>query len=363
LPQPHHEGGQTSKPSSFSDRQSHLENAGVVAKGSRPAEPRTADAPKIGRGDFKTDDFVAIGKLVLATLFTARALHSTIAGMEFRTLISAAQLAEHISDGDWVTVDCRFSLDNVEWGRGEFAKTHVSGAVYAHLNEDLSGLVVRGETGRHPLPDVEMLSRTLSGFGIDDNVQVVAYDDSDGAIAARLWWLLRWLGHDRVAVLDGGWQSWSATNGPTGNNVVAPTARTFTPRRRDERTVDVDDVATIRTDPAWRLVDSRIAERFRGEFEPIDPVAGHIPGAINIPHPDNAGDDGKFLASAALRDRFERVLGNHPIDRTVFYCGSGITATRNLLAVAHAGLGDARLYPGSWSEWITDPTRPVATGE
>ncbi len=282
--------------------------------------------------------------------------------MEFKTLISSAQLAEHLDDEDWVVVDCRFSLDNVQWGRGEFTTSHIVGAVYAHLDEDLSGPVIRGKTGRHPLPDVDALSGTLSRWGIDNGVQVVAYDDSGGAIAARLWWLLRWSGHDRVAVLDGGWQGWLATESPTEQDVTVPTARTFTPSLRDELIVDVDGVAKLRTDPTWRLVDSRIAERYRGEFEPIDPVAGHIPGAINIPHPDNVGNDGKFLSPAVLRDRFNNILGRHPIERTVFYCGSGVTASRNLLAVAHAGLGDARIYPGSWSEWIADPNRPIATG-
>jgi len=283
--------------------------------------------------------------------------------MSYETVISVEDLAARVGHPEWAVVDCRFSLGDVEKGRRDYVAAHVPGAVYAHLDEDLSSPVIPGTTGRHPLPDVEAIARTLSSWGVDEKVQVVAYDDAGGAIAARLWWILQWLGHHGAAVLDGGWPRWKGCDRPVREGVESRPPRTFTPRPRSERLVQASEVEAIRSDPAWRLVDSREVERFRGEVEPIDPVAGHIPGALNAPHPKVADAEGTFLSRDDLRSHFRSLLGDVPPAHTVFYCGSGVTAARNLLAYAHAGLGDARLYPGSWSEWIADPARPVATGK
>jgi thiosulfate/3-mercaptopyruvate sulfurtransferase len=279
--------------------------------------------------------------------------------MSYTTLISAAELAQYLDDPAWAIIDCRFSLADTERGRRDYLAAHVPGALYVHLDEDLSSPVVAGQTGRHPLPDPELFARTLGEWGIGDGVQVVVYDDSTGGIAARLWWMLRWLGHDAVALLDGGWAHWLRDELPVRGGAESRPQSIFDARPRAHMLVDTAAVETINRDqPTW-LFDSRTADRYRGENETIDPVAGHIPGAICAPYPDNAGPDGLFLPKEALKARFETLLGNMPAAQAVFYCGSGVTAAHNLLAMAHAGLGDGRLYAGSWSEWIVDPSRPV----
>ena len=280
--------------------------------------------------------------------------------MPYTTLISAAELAEHLDDPGWAIVDCRFALADTERGRRDFQAAHIPGARYAHLDEDLSGPVLAGLTGRHPLPDIESFAQTLGGWGIGDGVQVVVYDDATGGIAARLWWMLRWLGHDEVAVLDGGWAQWSRAGLPVQSDPGSRPARVFAIRPRPDLLVDTAEVVAKSQDRPAVLFDSRTADRYRGENENIDPVAGHIPGAINAPYPDNVDPDGLFLPRETLQARFEALLAETPADQAIFYCGSGVTAAHNLLAMAHAGLGDARLYAGSWSEWITDPARPVA---
>ena len=283
--------------------------------------------------------------------------------MTFRTLISPQTLFSHLRDPHWVVVDCRFWLDDPEKGRRDYRQAHIPGAVYAHLDEDLSAPPVPGRTGRHPLPEPDALAAHLTAWGIGNDCQVVAYDDRGGAIAARLWFLLRWLGHDAVAVLDGGFPAWEAAGLPTGAELPAPQPRPFTPRLRPHLVVAVEEVeAIVRGETARLLCDSRTPERYRGEQEPLDPVAGHIPGAPSLPYPDNLGPDGRFLPVEQLRARFLAAWEGRPAGETVFYCGSGVTAAHNLLAVMHAGLGEARLYAGSWSEWITDPRRPIATG-
>jgi len=282
--------------------------------------------------------------------------------MAFTTLIDPETLQAHLDDPDWVVVDCRFSLSDPAYGRRAYQDAHIPGAVYAHLDEDLSGPIVPGRTGRHPLPDPDRLAQKLGAWGIDNRTQVVAYDDAGGAFAARLWWLLGWLGHDAVAVLDGGWSRWVREGRPVRSGIETRSPRTFVPRIRPERVVSADEVLQHLHDPAWRLLDARAPARYRGEQEPIDPVAGHIPGAVNAPFAENLTPDGTFRPSEQLRQRFEALLGDVPSERVVCYCGSGVTAAHNLLAMAHAGLPGARLYAGSWSEWITDPRRPVARG-
>ncbi|HEY7347166.1 MAG TPA: sulfurtransferase [Ktedonobacterales bacterium] len=281
----------------------------------------------------------------------------------YQTLITASELAQKLSAPDWAIVDCRFSLGDSERGRSDYVQAHIPGAVYAHLNEDLSGPIAPGKTGRHPLPSIETFAQVLSNWGIDGSVQVVAYDESDGSMAAaRLWWMLRWMGHEAAAVLDGGWRQWQKAGYPVAAGVERRAPRAFIPQVRGELAVSADAVLANLRDPNARLLDVRSGERYRGEKEPIDPVAGHIPGAINAPFADMLGDDGRFLSPEALRARFQALLGGVPPEQAIFYCGSGVTSAHELLALAHAGLGDGRLYAGSWSEWITDPHRPTATG-
>lgn len=277
------------------------------------------------------------------------------------TLLSIEELVANIGRPDWRIIDCRFSLADTEAGRKSYSEGHLSGALYAHLDEDLSGLVVPGKTGRHPLPDIGKLIALFSRWAIDKNTQVVAYDGGNGMAASRLWWLLRYLGHERVAVLNGGFAAWithpaaSVTNEPT----ALPAACAFEARAPLCGVADALQVEHLRQDPAFVLVDSREPYRYRGESEPIDPVAGHIPGAVNAFFMDNLSEDGLFLPPEQLRERFAPLLDGRPAQQAVFYCGSGVSACHNILAIAHAGLGSATLYPGSWSEWITDPKRAI----
>jgi thiosulfate/3-mercaptopyruvate sulfurtransferase len=282
--------------------------------------------------------------------------------MNYTTLISTIDLAVHLDDPAWAIFDARFSLADAERGRRDYARSHLPGAIYAHLNDDLSGPVVPGRTGRHPLPDVDAIARFFSRHGVDDRVQVVAYDDAGGAMAVRVWWLLRWLGHRAVAVLDGGWPKWLAEARPVTAQPAARPARVFVPQIQSGWWWTSDEVAARRADAACKILDARNADRYRGENETIDPVAGHIPGAVSAPYAANLNPDGTFRPVAALRDYYQSLLGQTPAERAVVYCGSGVTAAHNILAMEHAGLGIARLYAGSWSEWITDPARPVATG-
>ena len=282
--------------------------------------------------------------------------------MSYTTLISTQDLVAHLDGPNWVVVDCRFALTDTALGRREYQQSHIAGAIYAHLDEDLSGPIIPGKTSRHPLPEIEKFAQTLSNWGIDNNTQVVAYDAMGGAFAARLWWMLRWLGHESAAVLDGGWPRWEKEGHPVRSGVESRELRAFTPHPRPELLVEADDVLKLRTDPNHHLFDSRSADRYRGENETLDPVAGHIPGAVCLPYAGNLGADGAFLSPEVLKARFEEQLGDIPCERAVFYCGSGVTAAHNVLAMVHAGLGEAKLYAGSWSEWITDPERPMATG-
>jgi thiosulfate/3-mercaptopyruvate sulfurtransferase len=280
----------------------------------------------------------------------------------YTTLISPQELAANLNNSNWAVVDCRFALTDTEQGRREYQQSHIIGAVYAHLDEDLSGPIIPGQTGRHPLPAIETFAQMLAKWGIDNHTQVVAYDSAGGAMASRLWWMLRWLGHRAVAVLDGGWPAWQRKGLPTRSGDETRGPKTFTPHPRPELLAQADDVLRLCTNPAYRLFDARSADRYRGENETLDPVAGHIPGALSLPYGGNLDKDGSFLPAGQLKARFKAHFGDIPAERTIFYCGSGVTAAHNALAVAHAGLGEAKLYAGSWSEWITDPSRPVETG-
>jgi thiosulfate/3-mercaptopyruvate sulfurtransferase len=282
----------------------------------------------------------------------------------YNTLLSTEDLAANIGRPDWRIIDCRFSLADTEAGRSAYAEGHIPGALYAHLDEDLSGPIIPGKTGRHPLPDMDKLIGLFSRWGIEKSTQVVAYDDKSGMAASRLWWLLRYLGHEQVAVLDGGFAAWSAHPGAlvTNEPTAPPTPSPFEVRAHLCGVADALQVEHLREDAAFVLVDSREPYRYRGESEPIDAVAGHIPGAVNAFFMDNlTSEDGRFLSSEQLRERFNLVLDGRPAQQAVFYCGSGVSACHNILAVAHAGLGSATLYPGSWSEWITDPNRATSS--
>ena len=279
--------------------------------------------------------------------------------MTYQTLISTHELARHLDDPGWAIVDCRFALDDDELGRRDYLKSHIPGAVYAHLNEDLAGLVIPGVTGRHPLPQVDVFITKLTTWGIGSSVQVVVYDDRGGAYAARLWWMLRWLGHEAVALLDGGWTKWEREKRPVKSGVDTRPARSFVPHLRPELYASQVEVDAMRLDKDFLVMDARNSERYKGETEPIDPVAGHIPGAKSAPFAENLAPDGTFLPKDVLRERYQKLLGNIPAQRVASYCGSGVTAAHNLVALAHAGLGDGRLYVGSWSEWITNPELPI----
>lgn len=281
--------------------------------------------------------------------------------MTYTTLISTSEFAERLDEPDCVIIDCRFSLDRTERGWEDYLRAHIPGALYAHLDEDLSGEVIPGTTGRHPLPSIGEVADTFSRWGIAEGVQVVAYDDAGGSVAARLWWMLRWQGHDAVAVLDGGWVQWQREDRPVAKGIQERAPRPFTPRPRPELLVSAEEAG--RASPEVPLLDARAAERYRGEHEPIDPVAGHIPGALCAPFSQNLTTEGRFRTPDELRARFEPMLGDAPADRAVCYCGSGVTGAHNVLAMEHTGLKGARLYAGSWSEWITDPSRAIATGD
>ena len=281
--------------------------------------------------------------------------------MAFTTLINSETLAAHLADPAFATIDCRYSLDDEKWGEREYVARHVPGAVYAHLGHDLAGTRT-GRNGRHPLPDAAVLRRTFGRLGISREVQVVAYDQDTGMYASRLWWLLRWLGHDAVAVLDGGFTRWLAQGRPTSAGEETRAAREFTGSPRSEMSVGADEVAKLLKNRGWRLVDARAPERYRGDTEPIDKVAGHIPGASNHFFKWNLDEGGAFRSPEELRHRLQAALGEVPPEHVVCYCGSGVTACHNLLALEHAGLRGAKLYPGSWSEWSSDPSRPMEKG-
>jgi thiosulfate/3-mercaptopyruvate sulfurtransferase len=276
----------------------------------------------------------------------------------FTTLISVADVAAHLDDAGWVVCDCRHDLADVEAGRRAYAESHIPGARFVHLDEDLSAHKT-GRNGRHPLPDPDKFARRLGELGIANGKQVVAYDASGGPYAARLWWMLRWLGHDAAAVLDGGWNAWVKAQHPVTNQIPRIAAARFVPRLRPEAALDAKAVAARVGKPGPLLLDARIPGRFRGENETLDPVAGHIPGAVNRPWQLNLETDGRFKTAGELRKEFGETLTGRAPERVTHYCGSGVTACHNLLAMEIAGLTGSLLYPGSWSEWCSDPARPV----
>ncbi len=280
--------------------------------------------------------------------------------MSHTTLIPTATLAAHLSDPDWLVADCRFELSDRESGRRAYLAAHIPGAIHADLERDLSAPVTAA-TGRHPLPPVAELESTFSRFGISGRTQVVAYDAGGGAYAARLWWMLRWLGHGAVAVLDGGFAAWTAEGRAVTAAEPGRTAARFVARPRPHMICAADEIPRALA-LGGTLVDVRGAERFRGDVEPLDAVAGHVPGAVNLPFLENLGPDGRFRDPAALAALWRERTGVVPGRAVVCMCGSGVTACQGLLALESAGVSGGRLYAGSWSEWIRDPSRPVARG-
>lgn len=281
--------------------------------------------------------------------------------MKYTTLVSVSDLAAHLDDVAWVVCDCRHDLVKTAVGREAYAQAHIPGARFVQVDNDLSAPLT-GRNGRHPLPDPVKFVARLGELGIDSAKQVVTYDASGSAYAARLWWMLRWVGHESVAVLDGGWNAWTAARQRVTAESPAVTPLRFSPTYRMDL---ARDAAALISGPDKRrpiLVDARSPDRFRGENETLDPVAGHIPGARNRFFRLNLGTDGRFKPATALRAEFNELLGATTPSDVVHYCGSGVTACHNLLAMEIAGLAGSRLYPGSWSEWIADRSRPVATG-
>ena len=274
------------------------------------------------------------------------------------TLVAADELARNLESADWVVCDCRHDLADYGAGRRAYEESHVPGARFLHLDEDLSGPKT-GTNGRHPLPHPLTLALRLGALGVDNTKQVVAYDASGGCYAARLWWMLRWVGHTRVAVLDGGWQAWTAGGYPATAERPKVPPTTYTLRPRADFAVDAPAVAAQLKDPDGAVLDARSEDRFRGENETLDPVAGHIPGAVNRFFKLNLDGSGRFKSPDTLRQEFADMLGQRDPRAIVHQCGSGVTACHNLLAMEHAGLRGSKLYPGSWSEWVSDPSRPV----
>lgn len=261
-----------------------------------------------------------------------------------------------------VIIDCRFSLANPQSGNDAYQISHLPKAHYADLESDLSGVIDPGKTGRHPLPTIEACTALFRSWGINSESQVVAYDDMGGMIGSRLWWMLRWLGHERVAVLDGGWQAWAAAGYPTSGEVTEVSKGDFAPSPHPEYLAELKDIVSFLETQDGIMIDSRASERYLGEVEPIDRIAGRIPGSVNSPHSKTQAADGFFGSEQDLNELFRPLLRGVAPDKAIFYCGSGVTAARNLLAMDHIGLGMGKLYVGSWSEWITYPDLPKVVG-
>ena len=280
--------------------------------------------------------------------------------MAHTTLVSTAELAAHLDDPTWVVFDCRHDLAKPDSGARAYATAHIPGARFLHLDRDLSAPPT-GKNGRHPLPDPPVFMRTLGAAGVDSSKQVIACDAQTGVYAARLWWMLRWLGHENVAVLDGGYAKWTHEARPVSSAVPQPAPAHFAGQRR-AISVDADDVMRSLGQPGRILIDARAPDRYRGENETLDPVGGRILGSLNRFFRDNLDASGCFKPAADLRQAFAALLGNTPPDAVVHSCGSGVSACHNLLAMEIAGLPGSRLYPGSWSEWCSDPSRPTEKG-
>ena len=276
-------------------------------------------------------------------------------------VIDPVAAAQRLSDPHTLVVDCRADLVDYGLGLRVYQAAHIPGAVQASLDAELSGPASVG-TGRHPLPSPQQFAATLSRWGVKPTTRIIAYDQGPGAYAARLWWLLRARGHQAVQVLDGGWAAWTAAGLPVETTAPAPRPASVVAPVPFAGVVEAEQVLTALREATAVVIDARGADRYAGQNETLDPVGGHIPGALNRPFTDNLGSDGRFKSAAALREQWLARLGDRPARQMISSCGSGITACHNLLALSVAGLEGGRLYAGSWSHWIRDPSRPVATG-
>ncbi|VXC39984.1 putative 3-mercaptopyruvate sulfurtransferase [Pseudomonas sp. 8Z] len=284
--------------------------------------------------------------------------------MSLAQLIDSQALASRLHSPDLVLLDCRFALEDPAYGRRSYLEGHIPGAHFLDLEQDLSAPVVKGVTGRHPLPDPSVLVERLRLCGLRPDSQVVLYDDGPGAFAARAWWLLLWLGkRNGLYLLDGGLKAWREAGQPLNTQAPTNTPGDFTAHPDERLLMSAEQLQQRLGSAELTLLDARALPRFRGEVEPLDPVAGHIPGAQCAAFTDNLGADGRFLPPEQLRARFDALRGARPLDALVAYCGSGVTACHNLFAMSLAGYPLAPLYAGSWSEWITDPKRPLAKGD
>jgi thiosulfate/3-mercaptopyruvate sulfurtransferase len=281
--------------------------------------------------------------------------------MSYTTLISTGDLARNLENSQFVIFDVRFSLDDEAWGRSAYNQAHIPGAHYADLGTDLSGEIIPGVTGRRPFPTVAVFTKTLSDWGITPDTQVICYDAESGLMAAsRLWLMFRWMGHEKVAVLDGGLTAWNRESLPLNQEkkVISPT--NFIPNLRNDLLVEVEKVDVARNDSNYCVLDSRGAEGYHGGGKYYDPVRGHIAGAGLADRAEVTDSQGLFKGKSELKSHYEKLTNGVSAENTIFYCGSGVTAAQNVLAMEHAGISGSKMYVGSWSEWITDPSREIA---
>ena len=279
-------------------------------------------------------------------------------------LVSVEELAAQLHDPNWIVVDCRFNLMQPDAGREAYAAGHIPGAVYADLDKDLASAASAESGGRHPLPDVGAFRHLLDSWGVGATSRIVAYDDAGGAVAARLWWLVRWMGHQRVALLDGGLGAWRAAQHELSDGSATTRQGEFRNGYGEPGNMPVVDVAELEAgliDDRLMLLDARAPDRFFAREEPLDPVAGHVPGALNLPFQENLGADGRFRPAPELHEHYQSVIGARSPSELVCMCGSGVTACHTLLALEVGGFPGAALYVGSWSDWVSSAQRPVAT--
>ena len=280
--------------------------------------------------------------------------------MTYQTIVSADVLLQNLDNPNWVILDCRDSLMDKEWGYKSYLEGHIPSASYCYLYDDFSSPITP-TTGRHPLPKIEKLAKKLGNWGIEKKTQVVVYDDMSGAFAGRMWWQLRALGHQNIAVLDGGLKYWIANNKPITTEIVEPVRKDIAVDFHPEQLITVNQVSKNLDEKNFSLLDARAAPRYRGEVEPIDPIAGHVPNALNRDLTMNLDEQGLFLSAEELKQQFQPIVEQASNQQVVHMCGSGVTACHNMLAMEIAGLSGSKLYLGSWSEWITDPSHPIAT--
>lgn len=281
--------------------------------------------------------------------------------MAFHHIIDCTDAAKLLAENSARFIDCRFDLADTDMGKKQFEHTHVPGALYAHLDNDLSGEIIKGVTGRHPLPEKDEFESLVRNWGINQNDQIIIYDQWHGGIAARLWWLFKHFGHENVAVLNGGWRKWIELDLPVNNEKNLHMTSSWKAKKSQNDFINATEIFTsLSEDHSHKLlIDARTTPRYEGKEEPIDPIAGHIPGAINLPFLENLNEDGLWKSTLDIRARFLSVI--EPADEIAFYCGSGVTACHNILALNYAGLKSAKLYPGSWSDWITHVDYPIET--